>query len=150
VQRLAGLLRGAGFEITVSENVRRDVWYKLWGNMTMNPISALTGASSDRVLDDPLVRNFCAAAMREAAQIGARIGCAIAQTPEDRFAVTRKLGSFTTSMLRDVETGRIIELDALVGAVREIGLRVNTPTPNIDALFGLTRLFGRIRGVYPE
>jgi 2-dehydropantoate 2-reductase len=148
VRRLARVLAGSGFEPTVSPNIRRDLWYKLWGNMTMNPISALTGAACDQLLDDELVRGFCAAAMREAGQIGARIGCQIDQTPEDRFAVTRKLGSFKTSMLQDVEAGRGIELDALLGAVREIGLRLGVPTPTIDALYALTRLFGRVRGVY--
>lgn len=148
VRRLADVLRQAGFDATTSTNIRRDVWYKLWGNMTMNPISALTGATCDRLLDDPLVREFCAAAMREAREIGARIGCAIDQTPEDRFAVTRKLGAFKTSMLQDVEAGRAIELDALLGAVQEIGQRVGVATPNVDALFGLTRVFGSVRGVY--
>jgi 2-dehydropantoate 2-reductase len=115
----------------------------------MNPVSALTGATIDRVLDDPLVRGFCSAAMREAAAIGERIGCPLAQSPEDRHAVTRKLGAFKTSMLQDVEAGRPIELDGIVSAVHEIGRRVGVATPNIDALLGLTRLFGRVRGIYP-
>ena len=102
-------------------NIRYDVWYKLWGNMTMNPVSALTGATADRVLADDLLREVCSAAMREAAAIGARIGCEVRESPEDRHAVTRKLGAFKTSMLQDVEAGRALELDALVGAVREIG-----------------------------
>ena len=100
------------------------------------------------MLDDPLVRAFCSAAMREAAAIGARIGCPIEQQPEDRHAITRKLGSFKTSMLQDVEAGRTLELDALVGVVREIAQRVGVATPNIDALFGITRLFARTRGLY--
>ena len=130
--------------------MRYDIWYKLWGNMTMNPVSAITGATVDRVLDDPLVREFCSAAMREAAAIGERIGCRIEQSPEDRHAMTAELGAFKTSMLQDVEAGRRIELDALVSAVREIGQRFGLPTPNIDTLLGLTRLFGRVRGLYPE
>ncbi len=149
-ERVAALLRGAGFDTTHSDNVRRDVWYKLWGNLTMNPVSAITGASGDRILADPLVRDFCSAAMREAAAIGALVGCPIEQSPEERHAVTAKLGAFRTSMLQDAEAGRPIELDAIVGAVREIGARVGVPTPSIDALFGLTRLFGRVRGLYPE
>ena len=150
VQRLAELLRRAGFDTTQSSNIRQDVWYKLWGNMTINPVSALTGASVDRILDDPLVLAFCSAAMREAAQIGARIGCAVAQSPEDRHAVTRKLGAFRTSMQNDVDAGRPIELDALVTVVREIAQRLHIATPHIDALLGLTRLFARVRGLYPE
>jgi 2-dehydropantoate 2-reductase len=149
VAGLAEILSRAGFEVTRSPRIRYDIWYKLWGNMTMNPVSALAGATTDRLLDDELVRAFCAAAMREAAAVGARIGCDVRESADDRQAVTRKLGVFKTSMLQDVEAGRTIELDALVGAVREIGQRVGVPTPMIDALFGLTRLFGQVRGLYP-
>ncbi|HSW08777.1 2-dehydropantoate 2-reductase [Aquabacterium sp.] len=149
-QAVVDLLAHAGFETTHSANVRHDIWYKLWGNMTMNPVSALTGATMDRILADPLLRNFCSAAMREAAAIGARIGCPIAQSPEDRHQITAKLGAIKTSMLQDVEAGRAIELDALVTAVQEIGQHLGLATPTIDALLGLTRLFGRVRGLYPE
>ena len=148
-QAVVELLAQAGFEATHSADVRRDLWYKLWGNLTMNPVSAITGATVDRVLADPQVRALCSAAMAEAAAIGARIGCPIEQSPEDRHAVTAKLGAFRTSMLQDVEAGRPIELDAIVGAVHEIGLRVGVPTPAIGALLGLTRLFARGRGLYP-
>lgn len=150
VQALDELLTQAGFAITVSERIQRDIWFKLWGNMTINPISAITGAPCDRILDDPLVRGYVSAIMLEAKAIGARIGIPIDQSPEDRHAVTRKLGSFKTSMLQDVEAGRPIELDALVGAVREIGQHLGVATPNMDALMGLTRLMGQMRGLYPE
>ncbi len=149
-QAVCDLLAHAGFDVALSEDVRYDIWYKLWGNLTMNPVSALTGATIDRVLADPLVRAFCSDAMHEAAALGARIGCAIAQTPEDRHAITAKLGAFKTSMLQDVEAGRTIELDAIVGAVAEIGRRLGEPVPHIEALFGLTRLFGQVRGLYPQ
>jgi 2-dehydropantoate 2-reductase len=150
VQALSELLTQAGFGVTVSERIQRDIWFKLWGNMTINPISAITGAPCDRILDDPLVRGYVSAIMLEAKAIGARIGIPIDQSPEDRHAVTRKLGSFKTSMLQDVEAGRPIELDALVGAVREIGQHLGVATPNMDALMGLTRLTGQMRGLYPE
>lgn len=150
VQAVAELLSGAGFDVTCSENVRYDIWYKLWGNMTMNPVSAITGATADRVLADPLVRAFCSAAMDEAAQVGARIGCPITQSAADRHAITARLGAFKTSMLQDVEAGRPMELDALVAAVQEIARKLDIATPNIDALLGLARLFGRVRGLYPE
>lgn len=150
VQAVAELLGAAGFGVTVSERIQRDIWFKLWGNMTINPISALTGAPCDRILDDPLVRGYVSAIMLEAKAIGARIGIPIDQSPEDRHAVTRKLGSFKTSMLQDVEAGRPIELDALVGAVREIGEHLGEATPHMDALMGLTRLMGQMRGLYPE
>ena len=143
------LLATAGFNVTSSPAIRREAWYKLWGNLTMNPVSALTGATGDRMLDDPLVRSFCSAAMLEAQAIGAHIGCAIDQTPEERHAVTRELGAFKTSMLLDAERGRPIELDAIVTVVHELGKRTGVATPNIDALLGLTRLFARSRGLYP-
>ncbi len=149
-QAVVDLLAHAGFDATHSDQVRYDIWYKLWGNMTMNPVSAITGATVDQVLADPQVREFCSAVMREAATIGARIGCTIAQSAEDRHAVTAKLGAFKTSMLQDVEAGRTMELDALVAAVHEIGARLGQATPNINILLGLARLFGRVQGLYPQ
>jgi 2-dehydropantoate 2-reductase len=147
VRRLAELLTRAGFGVTVSERIQRDIWFKLWGNMTMNPVSALTGATADRVLADPLVRGFITAVMLEAKEIGSRIGCTIDQTPAQRHEVTRKLGAFKTSMLQDLEAGRPLEIDALVGAVREIGQHLGLATPNVDALFGLVRLMAQVRGL---
>jgi len=144
---LAATLGEAGLNVTVSAHIRHDVWYKLWGNLTINPVSALTGATADQILDDDLVRAFCETAMLEAREIGARIGCPIAETPADRDVVTRKLGAFRPSMLQDAEAGRALELDALAGAVREIGVLVGVPTPAVDALYGLTRLSALVRGL---
>lgn len=149
-ERVAALLGQAGFDARASANVRQDIWYKLWGNMTMNPISAFTGATLDQILADPLVRDFVSAAMLEATAIGARIGCPIDETPQDRHLITARLGAFKSSMLQDVEAGRAIELDAIVGAAHEIAQRLGLATPNISALLGLTRLFGRVRGLYPH
>jgi 2-dehydropantoate 2-reductase len=146
---VAEVLDGAGFGVERSTDIRRDIWFKLWGNMTMNPISALSGAPCDAILDDALVHAFMADAMGEAAAIGERIGCPITQSAEERMALTRQLGAFKTSMLQDAEAGRTLELDALVGAVHEIGQRFGVPTPAIGALFGLTRLMARRRGLYP-
>ena len=141
----AATLREAGFTIDLSNNIRTDAWYKLWGNLTVNPVSALTGATAGQILADDLVRTFCESAMLEAREIGARIGCPISQSPGDRNAITRKLGNFRTSMLQDAEAGRRLELEALTGAVREIGALVGVPTPAVDALHGLTRLAERVR-----
>ncbi|MFT5961455.1 MAG: 2-dehydropantoate 2-reductase [Burkholderiaceae bacterium] len=147
---LTSLLAAAGFDVEVSTDIRRDIWYKLWGNMTMNPISAITGATADKVLDDPLVREFCLKAMAEAATIGDRIGCHIEQSGEERMQLTRQLGAFKTSMLQDAEAGRALEIDALVAAVREIGSHVDVQTPTIDALLGLVRLYARSHALYPQ
>jgi 2-dehydropantoate 2-reductase len=150
VQKLTDLFTQAGFEAVHSANIREEIWYKLWGNMTVNPVSAITGATADKLLADPAVREFCSNAMREASLIGERIGCSIDEDPESRHATTAKLGAFKTSMLQDVEAGLPIELDTLVGVVSELGERLDIATPNINALLGLTRLFGRSHGLYPD
>ena len=148
-QQVVDLMAAAGFDATHSDNIRQDIWYKLWGNLTMNPVSAITGATGDLLLADPLVRAFFSAGMTEAAAVGARIGVPIEQSPEDRHAITAKLGALRTSMLQDVDAGRPIELDAIVTVVHEIAQRVGVPTPNIDAMLGLTRVFARVRGLLP-
>jgi 2-dehydropantoate 2-reductase len=148
VQELVTLLEKAGFETALSEQIQKDAWYKLWGNMTVNPVSAMTGATTDLILNDDLVRGFISRVMLEAREIGARVGIPIAQTPQDRHQVTRKLGAFKTSMLQDVEAGKPVELDALVTVVREMGQLTGVPTPFTDALLGLSRLQARVRGLY--
>jgi len=149
VEAVCAALASAGFQAEASADVRIDVWYKLWGNMTINPVSALTGALTDAILDDALVREFVLRCMSEAAEIGARIGCPIAQSGADRLDLTRELGGFRTSMLQDTDAGRTIELDALVTAVHEIAGRVGVEAPNIGALLGLSRLMARRRSLYP-
>ena len=144
----AGLIRQGGIEVDETDRVQRDIWYKLWGNLTMNPISALTGATTDRILDDELVRGFVSHVMLEAKAIGDQLGLPIDQQPEDRHTVTRKLGAFKTSMLQDVEANKPMEIDALVGAVRELGQITAVPTPHTDALLGLVRLMAHTRGLY--
>lgn len=148
VLSLVAALKGAGFETVLSEQIQKDAWYKLWGNMTVNPVSAMTGATTDLILNDDLVRGFISAVMLEAREIGARVGIPIEQTPEDRHQVTRKLGSFKPSMLQDVEAGKPVEIDALVTVVREMGELTGVPTPFTDALLGLSRLHARVHGLY--
>ena len=148
LQKLAALLEKAGFEVSVSEQIQKDIWFKLWGNMTVNPISALTGATTDLIMADELVRGFISRVMLEAKEIGARIGINIDQQPEDRHQVTLKLGAVKTSMLQDVEAGKALELDALVAAVRELGQLTGVATPFTDALLGLARLKAQVHGLY--
>jgi 2-dehydropantoate 2-reductase len=148
VLALAALLEKAGLEASVSEQIQKDAWYKLWGNMTINPVSAMTGATTDLILGDPLVRGFISSVMLEAREIGSRIGIPIDQQPDDRHQVTLKLGAFKSSMLQDVEARRPVELDALVTVVRELGELTQVPTPFTDALLGLSRLHARGLGLY--
>lgn len=137
---LQSTLAAGGMHVDSSLRIQRDVWFKLWGNMTMNPLSALTRATCDRLLDDPLVAALCHRVMREAQELGERLGLSIEQTPEARCAVTRQLGALKTSMLQDVEAGRPLEVEALLGAVHEMARRLGMPSPWTDTLYGLTRV----------
>jgi 2-dehydropantoate 2-reductase len=139
------LLKNAEFDVTVSRNIRYDIWYKLWGNMTMNPLSAITGATCDLILDDPEARAFASAVMDEASRIGAAIGCPIEQTADDRHEVTRKLGAFKTSMLQDAEAGKQLEIGALLEAPQEIARLAGIDTPSLDHLLGVMRVFNKSR-----
>lgn len=143
----AAMLAEAGLGGEAIPDIRRATWYKLWGNMTTNPISALTLATADRILANSDTRAFMLRCMAEAAAIGAAIGCPIAESGEARMAITATLGAFKTSMLQDVEAGRPIELDALLGAPLEIAARVGVEAPNLAALHGLARLMGESRGL---
>ena len=144
---IAGIFRHAGFEVRESDSIRKDVWYKLWGNMTMNPIAAITAADSQAILDEPLSEGLILAVMAEAAEIGARIGCTIEESGGDRIKVTRKLGRFRPSMLQDAEAGRTLELGALLEAPKEIACQLGIATPALDTLLGLARLFARSHGL---
>lgn len=148
MRAIVGCLREAAFEVDQTDAIQREIWFKLWGNMTMNPISAITGATGDRILGDDLVRSFMSRCMMEMAKIGERIGLPIDADPEARHAVTAKLGAFRTSMLQDVKARKPLELDALVSVLAEIAQQVGVGTPNIDALLGISRLYARTQGLY--
>lgn len=145
--RLFALFDEAGLRPDISGDVRRAIWYKLWGNATINPLSALTRATCDRILADTQCRAWMLEGMSELAAIGAAIGCPISESGEDRMAVTARLGAFKTSMLQDVEAGRPIELEALLGAPREIARRVGIETPALDRLYGVTWLAAESLGL---
>jgi 2-dehydropantoate 2-reductase len=138
--RLADWLRRAGFDCRESVDIRRDIWLKLWANLSMNPVSLLTTATSDRIIDDPLVHRLCASMMEEAAQIGAAIGVSDSPPVELMIEKIRTLGAFKMSMLQDVEHGKPVEIDALLTVTHDIGRLVGVPTPFIDSVLGLARL----------
>ena len=145
--RLYAVLDHAGLRPDQTGNVRRAIWYKLWGNATINPLSALTRATCDLILADPECRSWMLDGMAELAAIGAAIGCPISESGEDRMQVTARLGAFKTSMLQDVEAGRPIELEALVGAPREIARRFGIATPALDRLYKVTKLMANSLGL---
>ena len=147
VSCLFGLLDHAGLKPDMTSNVRRAIWYKLWGNATINPLSAVVRASCDKILADQECRAWMLEGMAELATIGAAVGCPINESGEDRMAVTARLGAFKTSMLQDVEAGRPIELEALLGAPREIARARGIETPALDRLYGVTRLMAQSVGL---
>lgn len=138
--QLYALLQDADLKPDMTGNIRRAIWYKLWGNATINPLSALTRATADLILADAECRGWMLDGMAELANIGAAIGHPITESGEDRLGVTARLGAFKTSMLQDVEAGRPIELEALLGAPREIARRHSIKTPALDRLYNVTRL----------
>ena len=145
--RLQALFERAGLRPDRTGNVRRAIWYKLWGNATINPLSAITRATCDKILADAECRAWMLEGMAELAAIGAEVGCPIAESGEERMAVTARLGAFKTSMLQDVEAGRPIELEALLGAPREIARARGMATPAMDRLYGVTKLMAESLGL---
>ncbi len=146
---LVATLRAGGLDADATERIQRDVWWKLWGNMTMNPISLLTGATTDAILSDDLAVEMVDAVMREARSLGGVIGAPIDAEPADRHTVTRSLGAMRTSMLQDADAGRPVELDTLLGAAVELGELTGVPTPCTRMLYGLARVRARAGGLYP-
>jgi len=140
IQAVADMLERARFDVELSSDIRREVWAKLWGNLTMNPISALTLATADRILDEPHTRRLIENMMLEAQEVGARLGISLGMSIAERIAVTRQLGAFKTSMLQDVEAGRPLEVDAIVRSVTEIAQVLGVPVPFIEAVLGLIAL----------
>ncbi|MEN3972283.1 2-dehydropantoate 2-reductase [Sphingomicrobium sp. XHP0235] len=137
---LVSMFRDAGVPAQQSDHIRSDIWYKLWGNLTLNPISALTRETVDRLLADEDVVSLITGAMEECRTIGEAIGCPISESVEARLDVARTLGVFKTSMLQDLEAGRPLEWKALVAAPRSIARQHGIETPFIDTILGLTRV----------
>lgn len=136
-----GLL-GGGINAQTSPHIRQDVWAKLWGNMNMNPVSALTRCGTASILADADVRELCIRMMQEMQECARRLDLSVGMSPVERIAVTQRLGDFKTSMLADLEAGRPLELAPQLGAVAEIAQRLDVPAPFVRSILGLTRLLG--------
>ena len=145
---LAKVLGAAGLKAPVRPKIRDEIWVKLWGNLSFNPISALTGATLDVLCADPGTRAVARAMMVEAQEIAERLGVKFPVDVDRRIAGGAAVGAHKTSMLQDLERGRPIELDALVTAVQELGALTGVPTPTIDIVQALTALRGRVAGCY--
>jgi 2-dehydropantoate 2-reductase len=140
VESVAGALRAGGINAEASDRIRREVWTKLWGNMTMNPLSALTRCGTAKMLANADVRELCVRMMEEMQLCARQLDLAIVMTPAERIAVTERLGDFKTSMLADMEAGRALELGPQLGAVVEIAGLLGIPTPFLRSVLGLTAL----------
>ena len=143
IEALSQAMIKAGFKSPVSKDIRSEIWVKLWGNLSFNPISALTHATLEGICRDPQGRQLAAAMMREAQAVGEKLGVAFKVSLEQRIAGAEAVGAHKTSMLQDVEHGRALELEALVGSVVELARITGTPTPTIDAIYAATSLLAR-------
>ncbi len=145
---LADALRKAGLKAPIRPRIRDEIWVKLWGNLSFNPISALTGATLEQICGDPRTRALARAMMVEAQTIGERLGVRFPVDVDRRIAGAEAVGAHKTSMLQDLERGRAMEIDALVGAVAELGRLTAVPTPTIDTVLALVQQRGRIAECY--
>ena len=145
-ERIAGLsdaMMRAGFKAPVSKDIRSELWVKLWGNLSFNPISALTHATLEDICRFPPTRALASRMMTEAQTVAEALGVRFKISLEQRIAGAESVGAHKTSMLQDVEHGRALELEALVGSVVELGRITGTPTPTIEAVYAATSLLGR-------
>jgi len=143
VNRVSACFTHAGFKSPVLDNIRAEIWLKLWGNLTFNPISSLTHSTLVDICQYPLTRELASAMMREAQAVANKLGIEFRVTLEKRIAGAEKVGKHKTSMLQDVEAGRAPEIDALVGAVVELARLTETPTPHIDTVYALVKLLAQ-------
>jgi 2-dehydropantoate 2-reductase len=141
--RVSECFARGGFKAPVLDNVRAEMWLKLWGNLTFNPISALSHSTLVDICQYPLTRELAASMMREAQAVAHKLGIEFRVPLEKRIAGAEKVGKHKTSMLQDVEAGRAPEIDALVGSVVELGRLTDTPTPHIDTVHALVKLLAR-------
>ncbi|HLG90408.1 MAG TPA: 2-dehydropantoate 2-reductase [Alphaproteobacteria bacterium] len=143
VQRLADALTRAGFKAPIATDLRSEIWLKLWGNIVFNPVSALTHATLAGICGHPPSRALAAAMMAEIQAVAEKLGVRLRVSIEKRIAGAAAVGEHKTSMLQDVEAGRPLELDALVGSVVEMARLTGTPTPSIDAVYAVAGLLGK-------
>ena len=149
VRRLSDALKAAGFSAPVRPKIRDEIWLKLWGNLSFNPVSVLTGATLEQMAHDPLVRPVIAAMMAEAQSVGEALGVTFGLGLDKRIEGAGKVGAHRTSMLQDLDAGRKMEIDALVCAVQELARLVEVDTPAIDAVAGLVKMRAQVDDLYP-
>jgi 2-dehydropantoate 2-reductase len=142
-EAISATLTAAGFKAPITGDIRGEIWLKIWGNVSFNPVSALTHATLVDLLRFPLTRELCIGMMRETETIANRLGVTFRVGIDRRIAGAEKVGAHKTSMLQDVEAGKALEIDALIGAVVELGRLTDTPTPHIDAVYACVSLLAK-------
>jgi 2-dehydropantoate 2-reductase len=147
-QALSKILANAGLKAPVRPKLRDEIWVKLWGNLSFNPISALTHATLDVLCTDEGTRAVARNMMVEAQEIAERLGVKFPIDVDRRIAGGAAVGAHRTSMLQDLDQGRPMEIDALVASVQELGRVTGVPTPTVDTVLGLIRLRARTAGLY--
>ena len=140
IEALSKSMMAAGFKAPVSRDIRSEIWVKLWGNLTFNPVSALSHATLEDICTYPLTRELAQRMMLEAQNVGEKLGVTFKVSVDQRIAGAQAVGAHKTSMLQDVEQGRALELEALLGSVVELARITDTPTPTIDAIYAVTSL----------
>ena len=143
IRAISDAFKAAGFKAPVSGDIRSEIWLKLWGNLSFNPISALTHATLEDICTHAPTRQLAASMMTEAQAIGEKLGVQFKVSLEKRIAGAQAVGQHKTSMLQDVEQGRALELQALVASVMQMGQMTGTPTPTIDAVYALASLLAK-------
>ncbi|HSK39355.1 MAG TPA: 2-dehydropantoate 2-reductase, partial [Arenibaculum sp.] len=150
VEGVVDLFSQAGFQARGSLDIRADIWTKLWGNLAFNPLSALTGAGMGALCVDPGTRRVARVLMEEGRAVAERLGVRFTTDIEARIASAQSVGDFRTSMLQDMEAGRRLEVEAIVGAVAELGALVGVPTPTVETIAALVDMKSRQRGNGPR
>ena len=146
IMELANLLIAAGLRAPVRPDIRNEIWLKLWGNATFNPISALTRANLEQIVNDPEVCGIVRRGMEEIEAVAAALGVTFPLSIDKRIEITGRLGGHKTSMLQDIESGRQMEVDALVGTVQELARLTGVLTPTLDIIASLVKLEAAVTG----
>ena len=148
VQRISAALTATGIDAPVLDNIRQEIWTKLWGNLSYNPVSVLTHGTLEGLSRDADARRVLGAMMEESKLVGEKLGIAFPVSVEERMGMAEKVGPHKTSMLQDLEAGRPMEIGGLIGVIAELARQLQIATPTIDTVLALLKVRARVAGTY--